>query len=87
LTPGSRRDARELRESLSIPAKGVTVLCSDPPTSRVGGDFLVKALEGRAATVFVGLHDGLGGQGQGEGHTRAMALAASLASGLGVKYM
>lgn len=31
LTPGSAEDARLLRVMLSTPAKGVTVLCVDPP--------------------------------------------------------
>ncbi|CAM9654403.1 unnamed protein product, partial [Choristocarpus tenellus] len=58
ITPGSPNDARELLHALSMPAKGVTVLCVDPPSSRNGAEFLSEALKGRAATVFIDVASG-----------------------------
>ncbi|CAN0032813.1 unnamed protein product, partial [Ectocarpus sp. 13 AM-2016] len=75
LYPGSSADARALREMLSRPASGVTVLCVDPPASYTGDAFVRSALLGRAATVHVQAGEGYG------------SLASCLARGLGVEFM
>ncbi|CAM9353073.1 unnamed protein product, partial [Laminaria digitata] len=75
LYPGSSADARGLREMLEVPARGVTVLCVDPPASYTGDAFVRSALMGRAATVHIRA-------GEGDG-----ALPACLARGLGVEFM
>ncbi|CAM9721570.1 unnamed protein product, partial [Ectocarpus sp. 8 AP-2014] len=75
LYPGSSADARALREVLSRPASGVTVLCVDPPASYTGDAFVRSALLGRAATVHVQAGAGYG------------SLASCLARGLGVEFM
>ncbi|CAM9802110.1 unnamed protein product [Ectocarpus sp. 6 AP-2014] len=75
LYPGSSADARALREVLSRPASGVTVLCVDPPASYTGDAFVRSALLGRAATVHVQAGEGYG------------SLASCLARGLGVEFM
>ncbi|CAM9227461.1 unnamed protein product, partial [Sphacelaria rigidula] len=75
LTPGSAEDARLLRNMLSMPAKGITVLCVDPPASYTGEAFLRTALSGRAATVHIRA-------GEGDG-----TLVACLARGLGVQFV
>ncbi|CAM9839274.1 unnamed protein product [Ectocarpus sp. 4 AP-2014] len=75
LYPGSSADARALREVLSRPASGVTVLCVDPPASYTGDAFVRSALLGRAATVHVQAGEGYG------------SLVSCLARGLGVDFM